>query len=61
MRDVLKCQLISCYAHRVLTAKDWERADVHASNTTNPRRMIAALRDALLRGLDIVEALKAVA
>jgi hypothetical protein len=59
VRDVLRSQLVSCYAHRVLTAKDWERADEYAANAPNPRALISALRVALLRGLDIVEALKA--
>ncbi|KAG6326382.1 hypothetical protein ID866_12708 [Astraeus odoratus] len=59
VRDVLQSQLVNVYQHGVLTAREFVQADHLAAKTTQPRAMLEALRVALLRGLDIVDALKA--
>lgn len=60
-RDILQSQLVNVYQHGVITAREYVQADQLAATATKPRAMLEALRVALLRGLDIVAALKVAA
>jgi len=57
--DILKTHLVNCYQHGVLDPREFTQAEQLATEAQRPRDLLEALRTALLRGLDIVEALKA--
>lgn len=57
IRDVLQCQLVNVYQHGVITSREFIAATKTAANAGRPRTLLAALREALKSGADIVEAL----
>lgn len=56
--DILKTHFVNCYQHGVLDPQEFAKADQLAATAERPRDLLEALRTALLRGLNIVEALK---
>lgn len=57
--DILKTHLVNCYQHGVLDPREFTQAEQLATEAQRPRDLLEALRTALLRGLDIVEAMQA--
>lgn len=57
--DILKTHLVNCYQHGVLDPHEFTQAEQLATDAECPRDLLEALRTALLRGLDIIEAMQA--
>jgi len=58
VRDVLQSQLVSAYLHGIITASEWQRVNSIATGAGRPRELLRTLREALLRGADIIDAMK---